>query len=59
VIPFGKTAKEIVFDVCKDYDFPICFEFPAGHVDDNRALIFGRSIQLEVDSRQSKVNISK
>ena len=59
VIPFGKTAKAIVFDVCKDYDFPICFEFPAGHVDDNRALIFGRNIQLEVDSRQSKVNISK
>lgn len=54
-ISFGKTAKEIVFDICNDYDFPICFNFPAGHIDDNRALIFGRNIQLTVGSRQSTV----
>ncbi len=54
-IPFGKTAKQIVFDCCKDYDFPICFDFPAGHVDDNRALIFGRNIELKVGRNKSKV----
>ncbi len=58
-IPFGKTAKEIVFDVCKDYDFPICFDFPAGHIDDNCALIMGRKIQLAVGSRQSTVNFDE
>lgn len=52
-IPFGKTAKEIVFDVCSDYDFPICFDFPAGHVDDNRALIFGRKVKLEIGNKNS------
>lgn len=51
-IPFGKTAKQIVFDACKDYDFPICFDFPAGHVDDNRALIFGRHVELKVESKE-------
>ena len=55
-ISFGKTAKQIVFDACKDYDFPICFDFPAGHIDDNRALIMGRKIQLAVGSSQSTVN---
>ena len=55
-IPFGKTAKEIVYDICKDYDFPICFDFPAGHIDDNRALIFGRHLQLEVGSVTSTLN---
>jgi len=55
-IPFGKTAEEIVFDICKDFDFPICFGFPAGHIDDNRALIMGRIVQLTVDSSQSTVN---
>ncbi len=55
-IPFGKTAKEIIFEICKEYDFPICFNFPAGHIDDNRTLILGRSVQLVVDSAQSIVN---
>lgn len=54
-IPFGKTAEEIIFDVCKDYDFPICFGFPAGHLDDNRALVFGRTVKLTVGSKQSSV----
>ncbi len=52
-IPYGKTAKQIIFDVCRDYDFPICFDFPAGHVDDNRALIFGRKLKLEVGDKNS------
>lgn len=55
-IPFGKTAEEIILDVCKGYNFPICFGFPAGHIDDNRSLIMGRTVQLEVDSRQSTVD---
>lgn len=54
-IPFGKTAKEIVYDACKDFDFPICFDFPAGHIDDNRSLIFGRTIQLAVGSKLSTI----
>jgi len=49
-IPFGKNAHEIILDVTSAYDFPICFNFPAGHLDDNRALIFGRKATLDVDS---------
>ena len=48
IIPFGKTAQEIVFDTVKEYDYPVCFDFPAGHIEDNRALIMGREISLEV-----------
>jgi len=48
-IPFGKTAEEIIFDICKDYNFPIAFNFPAGHLKDNRALVFGNEVKLEVD----------
>ena len=59
MIPFGKTAKEIVFDVCKDYDFPICFGFPAGHVDDNRTLIFGSNIEFMVRDEYSEIIFNK
>jgi muramoyltetrapeptide carboxypeptidase len=48
-IPFGKNAHEIILDVISEYDFPVCFDFPAGHLDDNRALIFGRNVTLSVE----------
>jgi muramoyltetrapeptide carboxypeptidase len=49
-IPFGKNAHEIILDATSEYDFPVCFEFPAGHLDDNRALVFGKEVTLSVDT---------
>lgn len=46
--PYGKTANEIIADAVSAYDFPVSFDFPAGHHNDNRALIFGRKIKLKV-----------
>ena len=53
--PFGKTAKEIVMDAVAEYDYPVCFDFPAGHLKDNRALILGRSASLEANERGAKL----
>jgi muramoyltetrapeptide carboxypeptidase len=47
-IPFGKTAEEIILDVASGYDYPICFNFPAGHIRDNSALILGRKVALKI-----------
>lgn len=47
-IPFGKDAHQIILEATAAYDFPICFNFPAGHLDDNRALIFGKQVTLNV-----------
>ena len=33
------------------YDIPVCFGFPAGHINDNRALVLGRKMRLNVDDR--------
>ena len=47
-ICFGKTAEEIILDSTKDYDFPICFGFPAGHLDDNRSILLGIDSVLKI-----------
>lgn len=53
--PWGSSIEQLILDVFEDYDFPILFDFPAGHEDDNRALILGRTIQLKVGKEQSSV----
>ena len=52
-IPFGKTAEEIILDAVKPFNFPVCFGFPAGHIDDNRPLIMGAEIMMEVGEKVS------
>jgi len=50
-IPFGKNAEEIILDAVKEFSYPVCFDFPAGHVDLNLPLYLGRSIKLEVGKK--------
>ena len=56
-IPFGQTAQEIIKSIVEEYDYPVCFDFPAGHVRDNRALVLGREISLVV-GHHSATNVS-
>ena len=48
-VPFGKTAEGIIADAVAEYAYPVCFNFPAGHQEDNRALILGREVTLKVN----------
>ena len=48
-VPFGKQAEEIISDYAREAGLPVCFNFPAGHIPDNRALIMGRETQLDID----------
>jgi len=54
-IPFGKTAEEIILEYIKEFDFPVCFNFPAGHLDDNRTLVFGKECTLEINENGVKL----
>lgn len=47
-IPFGKKAKKIILESVQEYDFPVVFNFPMGHIEDNKALILGAEVSLEV-----------
>jgi muramoyltetrapeptide carboxypeptidase len=55
-IPFGRSAYEIVMDVVREYQYPVGYDFPAGHIEDNRALILGREVQLNVEEKVTTLN---
>ena len=47
-VPFGKTAEEIIMEAITDYEYPVCFGFPAGHQPLNEPLLMGRRARLQV-----------
>jgi muramoyltetrapeptide carboxypeptidase len=49
VVPFGKSANEIISEAVAEYNYPVCYDFPAGHGEINLAMILGRSIRFNVD----------
>ncbi|MEX2596597.1 MAG: LD-carboxypeptidase [Salibacteraceae bacterium] len=56
-VPFGKNAYEIIADTVSDYDFPVAFDAPIGHVDYNEAVFCGRNVKLTVDGKEEKSEI--
>ena len=54
-IPWGKDALQIVQDIFKDCKFPVIYNFPAGHIKDNRAMILGKTVTVEVTDKGSSV----
>ena len=49
-IPFGKTANEIIYNYTREFNFPICFEFPSGHIKNNSPLIFNKNTLLKIEN---------
>jgi muramoyltetrapeptide carboxypeptidase len=49
--PFGKTAAEIILEAVQEYYYPVCFDFPVGHLPKNLALMFGVSYRMEVGEK--------
>lgn len=49
-LTIGKTAYELVAEHTAEYAYPIAFDFPAGHVNNNQPLIFGVKTKLLVKS---------
>nr|WP_219921440.1 LD-carboxypeptidase [Rufibacter sp. XAAS-G3-1] len=47
-VPFGRDVPQIILEHCGGYGYPICFDFPVGHVERNLALVVGREAMLQV-----------
>lgn len=52
---WGQSIETLILDILKDTNIPVAFGFPAGHELENRALYFGRNIQLSVTKSKTRV----
>lgn len=50
--PFGQNVREIILNAVKEYDYPVCFNFPAGHVKLNLPLKLGAEHSLSITSKK-------
>ncbi|MEZ4903806.1 MAG: LD-carboxypeptidase [Spirosomataceae bacterium] len=56
--PFGKSHYEIIAEHIAAFSYPVCYDFPVGHVNDNWAMIVGREALLEVKSDSTTLNFA-
>ncbi|MBS1654452.1 MAG: LD-carboxypeptidase [Bacteroidetes bacterium] len=52
---FGKTIQQVVLEKVKEYNYPVCFDFPVGHQKNNYALKCGVKHRLVV--KEDKVEL--
>lgn len=55
--PFGKTADEIVLDVCGDLEVPIISNFPCGHGDYQATLPISHEVEIHADENNPHILI--
>ena len=50
-----QTVVEIISDAVSGYQYPVCFDFPAGHVSSNLPLLLGTNMVLEVGAEKTNL----
>lgn len=56
---WGSSVEQLILDALSEYDFPIAFNMPAGHEDDNRALILGREVEMNVSKNDTELTFQE
>ncbi len=52
-IPFGMSVEEIILSHVAELQIPVMFNYPAGHIYDNRPLVFGVPAELSVNEKET------
>ena len=47
-VPYGETANEIIYNAVKEFNYPVCFNFPSGHIENNNSLMLGLKANLKM-----------
>lgn len=55
--PFGQTVEELIWDKVAEYDYPVCFGLPAGHIDENHTLTLGMAHKLNVTTQGGQLHL--
>jgi muramoyltetrapeptide carboxypeptidase len=55
-VAFGFSAEEIIYDSVKEFNYPVCFGFPTGHIENNLALYFGKEAEMIVNERGTSLS---
>ncbi len=48
---FGCSLEELIYNHMKDFDFPICFNFPSGHIKNNLPIFFKKQVRLQIGNK--------
>ncbi|MDP4240315.1 MAG: LD-carboxypeptidase [Bacteroidota bacterium] len=51
-----QTIQEIILNAVDGYDYPVCFNFPAGHVDYNLPILLGEKANLSVTKERTELS---
>lgn len=52
---FGKTVYEMIAEHVKEYNYPVCFNFPVGHVPLNLPMPCGAEVELNVTKKVTEL----
>ncbi|HPT12034.1 MAG TPA: LD-carboxypeptidase [Bacteroidales bacterium] len=54
-MPYSSSIEEIILDIVGQYNYPVLFNFPAGHISDNRAIYIGREARLFQERKEASL----
>ncbi|HUX57709.1 MAG TPA: LD-carboxypeptidase [Bacteroidales bacterium] len=52
-LPWSKSIEKTIYSVVGEYGYPLFFNFPAGHIADNRAFYIGKQAKIEIKGKKA------